>query len=323
MASGAISLPVLLHVLSEKLVAEENLTRQPIIWLKGQQSENQSTGIWSHPPLLGFLDRYFTVLPGGDIDVGQFQETYSERGPYHLLILEGYFTSDPDDWLHNLLKDLIVVARGVILLGNEACWGKNVPEGFMDLETDLLYHVETPYFRLPGAPLPARHLLGLLNHLILYDLPEIDEYRRPKMFYSQRICDRCLYRGDFEAGRFVRYFGEREGCLYLLGCKGPVTWNSCPVERWNGVSSWCVAAGSPCTGCSEPDYPHHQGLGMYGRVSGGSAGVNSIFIRHTDDFVKGAFGVTVAGIALHALSKKRSALLGEQRLPRMEIDEDE
>jgi hydrogenase small subunit len=323
MALGTLTVPVLMQGLSERLSAQGDPPRQPIIWLQGQSSGIQNSGLWSQPELIDFLDKYFRIIPVTAIDSDEFLADSQDRDALHLLILEGFFSNDPLDWLQDLLKDLIVVSRAVILLGNEACWGDTVPEGFMNLETDLLHLVETPYYKLPGAPVPARHLLGTLNHLVLYDLPAVDEYRRPTMFYATPICHRCEFRRDFEAGRFLRHFGDGQGCLYRLGCKGPFTWNSCPVERWNGTSNWCVGAGSPCTGCSEPDFPANQGLGMFGQLPAGTAETNAFFLRHSGTIAKGVFGVTAAGIALHAIAQKTAVPLHGQRMPAIEDDEDE
>ena len=48
---------------------------------------------------------------------------------------------------------------------------------------------------------------------------------RPKMFYGQRIHDKCYRRAHFDAGQFVEKFddeGAKLGyCLYKVGCKGP------------------------------------------------------------------------------------------------------
>ncbi len=322
LAAGSISVPILMKGLMQNLMAAELDTRPPIIWLKGQTSGIHSAGIWNFPEFPGFLDRFFRIMPPSDINRDFLQSDDSEVASSHILILEGLFTDDPDDILNALIKDFVVVSRVVILLGNDAAYGKHVPEGFMDTERNLLHHVETPYLKLPGAPAHPRHLLGVLNHLVLYGLPELDIFRRPALFFSDNICERCEYRSDFETGHFVRYHGEKEGCLYLLGCKGPVTKNTCPIEKWNGTSSWCVAVGSPCTGCSEPAYPVHGGLGMYGQLSSRDASINSFFVRHLETIAKGTAVLTAAGIATHAISKRASSPIKGQRMPTLE-DEDE
>lgn len=322
MILGTISIPLMSHSLTGLLHATSKPKVKSIIWLKGQSSEINSAGIWGHPDFIDFLDKYFKVLPVDQLDYNNLPSDLTDEGQSHILILEGYFTNNADDALHNLLKDLIVISKGVILLGNEASYGQHMEDGFLDLEAGLLYQVETPYFKLPGVPTSLRYLLGSLNHMILYDLPELDEFRRPLMFYSKKVCDYCEYRGDFEAGRYVRYFGEKKGCLYLLGCKGPVTKNACGIDKWNGTSSWCLGVGSPCSGCTEPGYPDHQGLGLFGQLSTDSASINSSLIRNAGPIAKGALAVTAAGIGLHILSKKTSTPMNRKKIFNIEDDEE-
>jgi Ni,Fe-hydrogenase I small subunit len=306
-AVGSLTAPTLIQMLSETVLGQTQPHKQQIIWLQGQTSGIHRMGILSLPGFNEFINKYFSVIPVDQMDVDDLQTDLSNEVRSHILILDGYFTQDYDDHLHNMLKDLIVISRAAILLGNEASYSNHAPEGFMDLEQDLLHHVETPYFKLPGAPVHPAHILGSLNHMILYDLPDLDEYKRPTMFFGNSICDRCEYRGDLERGRFVKHHGGGSGCLYLLGCKGPKTRNTCPTERWNNATSWCVAAGSPCVGCSEPDYPNHLGLGMFGQLPSGEAGSRSAIVRHSGKIIGGALGLTVAGIGIHALSSRNAS----------------
>jgi len=303
-AAGSLTVPVLLQMFSEAAMSNNEPYKQQIIWLQGQTPGIHRTGIFSLPGFFDFLIKYFLVIPVDQMDVDELQLDLSNQSRSHILILDGFFTKDYDDHLHNLLKDLIVISRAVILIGNESSYSSSAPEGFMDLEQNLLHHTETPYFKIPGAPVHPRHLLASLNHMILYDLPDLDEHKRPMMFFSTKICDRCEFRGDFERGRFVRRHGSGTGCLYLLGCKGPKTKNTCPVERWNNSTSWCVAAGSPCVGCSEPNYPDHRGLGIYGQLPSSETEARSGLVRHANKIIAGALGVTLAGIGLHAISNK-------------------
>jgi hypothetical protein len=39
-----------------------------------------------------------------------------------------------------------------------------------------------------------------------------------------------------------------------MGCKGPVTFQNCPVVRWNSGTNWPIGCGHPCIGCAEPDF---------------------------------------------------------------------
>ena len=86
---------------------------------------------------------------------------------------------------------------------------------------------------------------------------DLDELGRPLMFYGQTVHDRCERRKHFDAGEFASSFNSEEArkgwCLYDLGCKGPQTYNNCPVVLFN-QTNWPVGAGSPCIGCSEPGF---------------------------------------------------------------------
>lgn len=323
MVVGGLTVPSLLGMLSSSLLANTDKVTYPIIWLQGQSSGIHRSGIWSYPGFRSFLSKHFTVLSAASHDLSSLALELSDQGKQHMLILDGYFSNDLDDPINELLKDLVVVSRAVILLGNEAAYSAKKPEGFINLETELLHLAETPFFKLPGNPVPIRHLVGALNHLILYGIPELDEHRRPVMFHSQTICERCQFRGDFEQGNFARYFGQKEGCLYWLGCKGPVTRNSCAIEKWNGTSTWCVSAGSPCTGCSEPDYPDNDGLGLYGQISAENGPINSFFVRNASTIAQGAFAVTVAGVAIHAVSRKTSPLSPDESFMNVMENDDE
>jgi len=118
--------------------------------------------------------------------------------------------------------------------------------------------IEVPLVNIPGCPPHPDWMVGTLAAVAMYGLEavagDLDELKRPKMFYGKNIHETCPRRADFDAGRFARKFGEA-GCLYELGCKGPVTFGDCPTRMWNSGVNWCVGAGSPCHGCVEPDFP--------------------------------------------------------------------
>jgi NiFe hydrogenase small subunit HydA len=89
-------------------------------------------------------------------------------------------------------------------------------------------------------------------------LPEMDSLHRPLFAFGQLIHNNCERRGHFDRGEFVRAWGDaghREGwCLYQMGCKGPKTYQNCPIARYNDGTNWPIGAGHPCIGCAEPDF---------------------------------------------------------------------
>ena len=113
-----------------------------------------------------------------------------------------------------------------------------------------------PIIRVPGCPPIPEVMTGVLTYMLTFDrLPDVDAQGRPKMFYSQRVHDKCYRRPHFDAGQFAEHFddaGARMGyCLYKVGCKGPVTYNACSATRWNEGVSFPIQSGHGCIGCSE------------------------------------------------------------------------
>ena len=98
----------------------------------------------------------------------------------------------------------------------------------------------------------------LLQFVSTGKVPDLDEHRRPKVFFGNTIHDRCYRRPFYDQGKFAKSFddeGARNGwCLYELGCKGPTTYNACATVKWNGGTSFPIESGHGCLGCSEPGF---------------------------------------------------------------------
>ncbi|MGD9031584.1 MAG: hydrogenase small subunit [Desulfobacteraceae bacterium] len=112
---------------------------------------------------------------------------------------------------------------------------------------------------ISGCPPNPVNLVGtIVNYLLLGKLPELDDLGRPLFAYGQTIHDQCPRRGHYENDEFVEEFGSEEAklgyCLYKMGCKGPDTYNNCPIAKFNDGTSWPIEAGHPCIGCSEPGF---------------------------------------------------------------------
>ena len=107
---------------------------------------------------------------------------------------------------------------------------------------------------LPGCPCHPDWFTGTLAHILLYGEPELDEKNRPLMFYAQTIHDRCERRSLFEQGIFATKPGDK-GCMFKIGCRGPVTPIDCPVRKWNEHINWPVGDSTPCIGCAQFGFP--------------------------------------------------------------------
>lgn len=123
---------------------------------------------------------------------------------------------------------------------------------------------KTPVINIGCCPVHPDDLLGTLVYVLKYgEIPELDEYNRPKMFFPEIIhvgCPRCTY---FSQGIFAKNPGDH-GCLAFVGCKGMVARARCNIRQWNNQTNWCIPAGTPCQACSEPGFPDDCGP-LYGR----------------------------------------------------------
>ena len=153
---------------------------------------------------------------------------------------------------------------------------------------------------LPGCPLNADNLTATVVHFLLFKkLPALDSFGRPLFAYGKRIHDNCERRPHFDAGQYVLAWGDeahrRGHCLYKMGCKGPETYHNCPTQRYNDKTSWPVAAGHGCAGCSQPMFWDSMGP-LYKRLPN----VPGFGIEATADKIGlGLVAAAGAGFAIH------------------------
>ena len=164
------------------------------------------------------------------------------------------------DWV----RDCAEVADYIVSFGSCASFGgiphaKGNATGAMGVQKFLKEigrdDLARKVINLPRCPGHPHSLVITLAGLIEGVTPELDKYNRPKAFYGWNMhSDLCPYRPYFEKEDFCKFGQSESGCRYKIGCKGPITWTDCPLVKWNGIS-YCVEAGAPCIGCSEPEWP--------------------------------------------------------------------
>jgi [NiFe] hydrogenase small subunit len=159
-----------------------------------------------------------------------------------------------------IAKEVCPKAAAVIAMGTCACYGgvpaaAPNPGGYKGVGEAL--GIKT--VNIAGCPPNPVNFVGtVVNYLLLGKLPALDEQGRPMFAYGKTIHDQCPRRAHFENEEFVTEFGSEEAkmgyCLYKVGCRGPETFNNCPIAKFNDGTSWPVEAGHPCIGCSEPGF---------------------------------------------------------------------
>ena len=124
---------------------------------------------------------------------------------------------------------------------------------------------------IPGCPAHPDWIVGTIAYLMANGQgPPLDSYGRPTAFFGQKIHgENCPLKG-LEEIRTLSQFG----CLKRLGCKGPKTKADCHLRMWNSSEpdgqgvNWCIGAGCPCIGCTEPSFP--DGMSPFYKLGSGS-----------------------------------------------------
>jgi len=270
------------------VAAMETKPRIPVIWLHGLECTccSESFIRSSHPIAqdivlnLVSLDYDDTLQAAAGDQVEEIRKTVMKehKGGY-ILAVEGnaptkdggvYCTVGGQSFL-DILLETAEDAKAIVAWGSCASNGcvQNAhpnPTGAKPVRKILS---NKPIINVPGCPPIAEVMTGVLAYVLTFDqLPDLDRMGRPKMFYGQRIHDKCYRRAFFDAGQFVEAWddeGARKGwCLYKMGCRGPSTYNSCSSFKWNAGVSFPIGSGHPCIGCSEENFwdngPFYQRL---------------------------------------------------------------
>jgi hydrogenase small subunit len=250
--------------------------RPPVIWLEFQDCTGCTETLLrtSHPGVddlilnIISLEYHETLMAGAG---AQAQETLAQAmhdyaGKYVCVVEGSIPTGDKGVYMKSagrtgmeVLADVAGKAAAIVAIGSCASWGgipsaDPNPTGAVGV-ADLL--PQKTIVNIPGCPPNPYTLLGVvLQFADSGTLPELDGDRRPKFAFDRHIHDQCPRRAHFDAGQFVRQYGDhghREGwCLYKMGCKGPDTYAGCSTRHFNEIPDvWPIGIGAPCVGCTE------------------------------------------------------------------------
>jgi hydrogenase small subunit len=314
--------------------AMETKPRLPVVWFHFQECTccSESFIRSSHPIVSDIvLDKisldYTETLQAaaGKQAEEALHETMKKYKGEYLMLVEGSIPLN-DDGIHcciggrsalDIVKEAAADAKAIVAWGS--CASNGCIQGASPNPTGAtpVHKIITgkPVINVPGCPPIAEVMAGVIVHLLAFDrIPHLDGLGRPKAFYARRVHDTCYRRPNYDAGLFVETFDDENAkrgyCLYKVGCRGPVTYNSCGVMRWNAGVSYPIQSGHGCIGCSEANFwdygPFYQHLASFPGFG----------IETTADKVGVAVGVgTAVGIAAHAVStniRKRKTIKDEK-----------
>ncbi|HML75781.1 MAG TPA: hypothetical protein PKB02_14925 [Anaerohalosphaeraceae bacterium] len=155
-------------------------------------------------------------------------------------------------------------AQSIIAIGTCATFGgipaaNPKPTSALSVDGALTYLGRTAnVINIPGCPAHPDWFVGTVVNLLAGNAVALDGFKRPKLYFGKKIHDtgNCPFKGANE----VHNLGE-QGCLKEIGCKGPRTYADCYSRKWNNPGqgqpgvNWCIAARTPCHGCTQPDFP--------------------------------------------------------------------
>ena len=216
------------------------------------------------------------MAAAGELAIQAMEDTAKEKKGEYVLVVDGAVPMATDAvygavgerggkpvTMLQRVTELAQDALAVIAMGTCASFGgipaaAPNPTNAQSVKTVLDNKgIQKPLINIPGCPPHPDWFVGTVASILLYGLPtadDLDDLLRPKAFYGKLIHENCPRRAYFDEAKFAKKFGD-EGCLYELGCKGPITYADCPLRRWNSGTNWVIGAGAPCNGCTQPEFP--------------------------------------------------------------------
>ncbi|MHC1726109.1 MAG: hydrogenase small subunit [Syntrophobacteraceae bacterium] len=254
-----------------------NAPRPPVVWLAMAECTGCAEASlrisypWIDELVLDIisLDYHETIMaPSGEAAEKSLHDCITKNAGKFILIVDGaiptaqngiYGTVGGKTML-SIVKEVVPKALATICIGTCASFGGLPAAAPNPTEAKSVSEVTgVKTLNIPGCPPNPVNLVGtIVNYLMFGKLPDLDDKGRPLFAFGKTIHDQCPRRSHFENGEFVTNFNSEEArkgfCLYQVGCKGPETYNNCPIVKFNDGTSWPVQAGHPCIGCSEPNF---------------------------------------------------------------------
>lgn len=297
--------------------------KPPVIWLHGQECTGCTTSVIStvNPStaeaVLDMLSiRYHETIMAGTGHVAEkaLEEAIKEGG--YVLVVEGSIPAKNKDFckiggkpFEDMVKEAAANAEAIIAIGACATWG-GLPAAGPTVGKGVDYFVkDKPVINIPGCPVKPTWFFGAVAYYLTFKkAPPMDKYGRPLAFFGSLLHDNCPRRAHFEKGEFLETWNDpaqKNFCLLKKGCKGQKTFTDCAQSLWNDGVNFCVGAGAPCAGCTQPEFyaasaeDNRPGFSpLYAKQESLNGGIDAYNIGTV------ATGAAAAALAVHFAGKK-------------------
>lgn len=239
-----------------------------LLWLQGITCNGNTHSFMNLSYLSLLLEKFELLYFPAMQTLYSFEEISQCKLSCDVLIFEG--TYDPlmlrnEISLKKILLHYASTAKNIIAVGSCASFGGIFKEVARERNSGILFNEEDmkgplvkykkQVINLSGCPVHPEWLGYTLNMIANNQKVVTDELHRPVELYSNLVHHGCTRNEYFEWKVDAKGFGYKEGCLfYEQGCRAPMTHASCNKILWNDTSSK-TRVGTPCFGCTEPDFP--------------------------------------------------------------------
>jgi hydrogenase small subunit len=247
-----------------------------VVWLQGSSDTGCSISLLQgvSPDLIDAVTQFrlsidfhpTLMVPTGDQAMTPLQQIIAGTLPLDVLIVEGaipdgnYCTVGEANGqpvpIKTWVQQLGDKAKYIVAVGTCATYG-GIPSGAPNPTHCQSVSQVLPgktVVNIPGCPAHPDWVLLTLATVLGGTMPTLDALGRPTMFFGDVIHADCPRRTFYEANDFAQNPSD-PGCLLKLGCRGPLTNADCRSRKWNSGLNYCIDAGAPCNGCTQPGFP--------------------------------------------------------------------
>lgn len=256
-----------------------------VLWLQGMSCSGCSVSFLnsSNPGPADILTSLISLVYHSTISAAQGDDAMRvidqvTEGKDFVLVLEGSVPGGMPDacMMGGRTFDAILVpaiknAKAIVAAGTCASFG-GIPAaegnqtgavGLRSFMEQKKVGVENRLVNCPGCPVHPESIWGVLAYLVSQGYPRVNpQLLTPEMFYAHSVHDECPRYHYWEKEVFAKNFGE-DGCLFKLGCLGPLSHTNCPKRQWNDGTNWCIRAGAPCIGCTSETFARKRDFPFY------------------------------------------------------------
>lgn len=274
--AGALALPPrYAHLIASALQAAP---RVPVIWLNGQDcAGNTEALLRATKPTVAevildtlSLDYHEVLMAAAGHQAEASRAATLEKFPNgYIAVIEGsipladggIYCTVGGRAFAEIVREVCDKALGVIAVGSCAFDG-GLPAargGITGAVGVSSFITNKKVINLSGCPMNPENLTAtIVQYLTLKEFPATDNLGRPLFAYGDTVHQHCESLAHYRRKEFVKEWGDeghRAGwCLYQMGCRGPSTNANCSTIKFNAGTSWPVASGHGCVGCTQPRF---------------------------------------------------------------------